>query len=218
MSPTAEIYYKRSTDGGTTWAKTKRLTWNSEYSGDVSIAIDLNDNIHIVWCDYSYGGVQIFYKMSTDGGVSWSGAKSIRGTFSGSGDPNIAIDQNNHIHVSWGSVGSSMERIAYTKSTDGGVTWAETKELTWRDSDDPKIAVDANNNIHVVWEGNCSKYSSDTEIYHSVSTDGGTTWKTKRLCWTPGESRTPDIAVDSSNHLHVVWEDFHEIYYKKGIQ
>ena len=42
----------------------------------------------------------------------------------------------------------------------------------------------------------------------------------KRLTWTSGSSRSPATAVDSNNHIHVVWEDLtpgnYEIYYKRG--
>jgi hypothetical protein len=42
----------------------------------------------------------------------------------------------------------------------------------------------------------------------------------KRLTWTAGYSAWPDLAVDFSDHLHVVWYDGtpgnYEIYYKKS--
>lgn len=42
----------------------------------------------------------------------------------------------------------------------------------------------------------------------------------KRISWTPGYSTFPDIAVDSSGTIHVVWYDDtpgdYEIYYIKG--
>jgi hypothetical protein len=52
--------------------------------------------------------------------------------------------------------------------------------------------------------------------------DSQTFEKTKRLTFTPGDSLSPSIAVDSSDHLHAVWADnspdlVHlEIYYKKS--
>ncbi len=47
----------------------------------------------------------------------------------------------------------------------------------------------------------------------------GATWTTQRLTWNSGNSYKPTIAVDSSNHIHVVWHDDtpgnREIFYKK---
>ena len=46
------------------------------------------------------------------------------------------------------------------------------------------------------------------------------TWTTKRLTFNSGFSWYPVIAIDSNNHLHVVWTNFivsnWEVYYKKG--
>lgn len=52
--------------------------------------------------------------------------------------------------------------------------------------------------------------------------DGGASWATKRLTWNSGQSSYVNICVDSSDNIHVVWNDDvpgnYEIYYKKGIQ
>ncbi|HDT11228.1 MAG TPA: hypothetical protein ENN58_00670 [bacterium] len=45
-------------------------------------------------------------------------------------------------------------------------------------------------------------------------------WTFKRLTWNSGSSQYPAIAVDSNNHIHVVWQDWtpgnQEIFYKKS--
>jgi hypothetical protein len=59
------------------------------------------------------------------------------------------------------------------------------------------------------------------EAFYKKSTDGGASWTTsRRLSWTSGASRSPVIAVDYSDNLHLVWSDDtpgnDEIYYKKS--
>jgi hypothetical protein len=58
-----EIFYKKNTDGGTTWS-TERLTWNSGWSRDPTIAVDSNPHIYVVWHDDSPGNYEIFYKKN----------------------------------------------------------------------------------------------------------------------------------------------------------
>jgi hypothetical protein len=58
----SEIYYKKSTDSGTTWSPDIRLTWNSGTSADPVIAIDTNSIIHVVWFDHTPGNPEIYYK------------------------------------------------------------------------------------------------------------------------------------------------------------
>jgi hypothetical protein len=85
-------------------------------------------------------------------------------------------------------------------------TWSENQRLTW-DSDgskNPSVALDSNHHINVVWQ---DYTPGDYDLYYKRSTDGGTTWTTKRLTWTPGYSFQPAISVDSTGDIHVVWED-----------
>jgi len=60
-----EIFYKRSTDGGTSWSAAKRLTYSSGSSWDPNIATDSGNNIHVVWYDNSPGNLEILYKEGT---------------------------------------------------------------------------------------------------------------------------------------------------------
>ena len=103
---------------------------------------------------------------------------------------------------------------------DALADWSLAKRLTWTsgDSKDPSVAIDSNNHIHIVWWDETPGIS---EIYYKRSIDGGTTWgAVKRLTWTSGWSYYPTIAIDSSDHIHVVWEDYApgnaEIYHKKS--
>jgi hypothetical protein len=214
-----EIHYKKSTDGGTTWT-TKRLTWTSGNSMDPDIAVDSNNNLHVAWYDETPGNPEIFYKKSTDEGITWT---SKRLTYN-SGDswyPTITTDSSNHVHVAWEDYTSGDPRVYYKRSTDGGGTWA-TKRLTWKSGWNwqSAIAADTSNHIHVVWT---NKISSDIEIYYRRSTNGGASWgSAQRLTWNSGDSQYSDISVGSNNNIHVVWYDgtptVYEIYYKKGIQ
>lgn len=56
-----EIFYQRSTDGGANWTA-YRLTYKSEWSCAPSAAVDLSDNIHVVWHDHTPGNYEIYYK------------------------------------------------------------------------------------------------------------------------------------------------------------
>jgi hypothetical protein len=213
-----EIYYTRSTDGGTTWSAAKRLTWTSGVSYVPAIAIDSNDTIHIVWQDDTPGTYEIYYKRSKDGGTTWSAAKRLTWTTGTSHYPAIAIDSIDTIHLVWYDTTPGNAEIYYKSSADKGLTWSAAQRITWTsgDSDCPVIAIDLNDAIHVVWNRSTPDYD---EIYYKSSADRGVTWSVaKRLTWTSGLSGYPAIAIDASNAIHVVWEDSTpgnmEIYYK----
>jgi len=218
-----EIYYKRSTNGGASWTATKRLTWNAGYSTDPAIAVDSSNHLHVVWTDdskdYNY---EIFYKRSTDGGTTWSKYRRITWTISSLLIPTIAVDSNNHLHVVWHDNISGNTEIYYKRSTNAGATWSSSKRFTWNigASYDPVVTVDSNDHLHVVWHDDTP---GNKKICYKRSTDGGSSWsKYVGLTWNRGHSLWKDLAVDSNNHIHVVWDDDTpgnwEIFYKKGIQ
>jgi hypothetical protein len=266
-----ELLYKKSTDGGATWSKYKRFTWNTGRSLEPTILIDSYDHIHVVWQDESPGNFEIFYKRSTDGGLTWFMSDRLTWTATWNDEPAMAADSNDHIHLVWrddrelyckrstdrgatwlkyrrltwnsglscrAAIGvdtndhihviwqddskDSNFELLYKKSTDNGATWSKYKRLTRNAGASiiPAIALDAQNHIHLVWQDDSMGIKE--EVYYKRSTDGGSTWTTKRLTWNSGQSSYPEITIDSSSNIHIVWNDSasgnFEIYYKKGIQ
>jgi len=217
----AEIYHKKSTDGGTTWSANKRLTWTSDNSYVPVIAIDSSDTLHVVWYDETSDNSEIYYKNSTDGGTTWSTTQRLTWTSDFSYDPVMAIDSSDTLHVVWEDYLPGNDQLYYRRSADGGSTWSTAKRITWTSSECwwPALAIDANDHIHTIW----TDYTSGGvyDIYYKRSTNGGTTWSAaQRLSWTSGASNEPAIATDKNNHIHVVWEDDTpgkgELYHKES--
>lgn len=219
-SANKEIFYKRSTDGGTTWSGITQLTWNSGNSSDPSVAADSANRIHVVWKDGTPGNDEVFYKHSTDSGATWSAPTRLTWSTGSTMDPAVAADTGTGIHVVYSDYKSGGRDIYYKQSTDSGSTWSAITRLCWSfsNSDKPSIAVDAGGGVHVVWED----YSAmNYEIYYKRSTDGGATWSSlTRLTWNSGESQAPAICADSGTGIHVMWYDNspgnYEIYYKRS--
>lgn len=215
-----EIYYKKSTDEGVTWGAVQRLTWTSGMSYFPDMAVSSDNSVQVVWTDYSPGNAETYFKGSTDGGKTWSGAQRLTWNSSSSFTPAIAIDSNGTTHVIWRDDATGHDEIYYKRSTDGGTTWNSIKRLTWTSSSSliPAMAIDSNNVIHIVFY---SASSGNNEIYYKRSPDGGSSWSAlQRLTWTAGWSYSPVIDIDSDLDIHVFWYDDtpgnYEIYYKKG--
>ena len=216
----SEIFYKKSINGGTTWAAAKRLTWTSSYSIQPVIAVDSSNDIHVIWADSASGNYELYYKKSTDGGTSWPASKRLTWTAGSTSQPTIAIDSSDTIHIICLGSPPGTNDIFHKKSTDGGTTWTSLKRLTWTGdySSLPAFAIAPDDSLHVVWR---ESVSSNREIYYKKSTNGGTNWAgSKRLTWNPSESNIPDITVDLNNKIHVVWIDdspgSDEVFYKSS--
>jgi hypothetical protein len=55
------VYYKGSTNGGTTWSAAQRLSWMSGDSQRPAIAADSTGAVHVVWYWYISGNSDIYY-------------------------------------------------------------------------------------------------------------------------------------------------------------
>ncbi|UCG91881.1 MAG: exo-alpha-sialidase [candidate division WOR-3 bacterium] len=213
-----EVYYKRSTDGGTSWETDFRLTDNIEPQGQPSIAVS-GSYVHVVWGDFLMGGSGIYYRRSTDEGATWETEVQICNAPGFSFGSSVAVSGSN-VHVVWGDSrhGFTNNEIYYRRSTDGGVNWGPETRLTDDDnfSDGPSVAV-SGDNVHVAWQDN---RDANEEIYYKRSIDGGTNWGTDtRLTDDPNGSWFPSVAVAGTN-VHVVWQEDRdgneEIYYKRS--
>jgi hypothetical protein len=160
-----EVFYKRSSNIGATWTANKRLTWNTGSSAYPVIAAGPSGYLHVAWEDNTPGNKEVYYRRSTDGGMTWKPIKSLTSSSVDSTAPAIAVDSLGNPNIVWGESTSGNTEIYCRKSTDQGATWVPLERLTWTsgNSGEPAIAVDTVGNIHVVWSDNTP---GNLEIYY----------------------------------------------------
>jgi len=211
-----EIYYKRSTDRGSSFGPDTRLTNDSAESVHPSIAVS-GPFVHVVWYDSRDGNYEIYYKCSTDGGSNFGPDTRLTFNPNFSCSPSIAV-QNSFDHVVWHDKRDGNWEVYYIRSTDGGVSWGQETRLTYNPdtSQFASVAV-TGSNVHVVWHENRSWV---WEIYYKRSTDFGTTWGSDTcLSNSPEFAKFPSMAT-SGSVIHLVWYDMrlsdYEIYYSRS--
>ena len=206
-SGNAEIYYRNSPDGGTSWTTVRRLSWTSGSSYWLALSIDSFGYIHVLWADPTPGNSELFHRRSTDGGGTWTAGKRLTWTADLSSAPKSAVSGWGGLNVAWYELTSGNSDIYYRKSSDGGATWMSSCRLTWTSGDSwfPDIASDPYSTLHLVWE---DLTPGNWEVYYKNSTNSGSTWSTsRRLTWTSGTSWYPAIAAGPTGNLHLIWQD-----------
>jgi hypothetical protein len=200
---------------GAAW-QTKKLTNTAGNSLNPKLAAD-GLNIYAVWDDDTPGNNEIYFKKSTDGGLTWESAKRLTNSADLSFRPSIAVNGAN-IYVTWQEEMTDDSEICFRKSMDGGATWQTAKQLTDNSGSSwmPVIAVEGTN-VYIAWVDNTP---GNNEIYFRRSIDSGATWQNaKRLTNTTGWSSSPAIALNGAN-IYVAWNDDtpgnHEIYIRKS--
>lgn len=208
-----KTYYQKKT---TTWQPAELV---ASYATVPSIAIDGNDNVHVVYGVYVYGagyyggGNGIRWRMRTPAG--WQSEESISENKYWVRSATVAIDGDNNVHVAWShDPRYRYYDMHYRKRTASG--WEPEVEIA-RDSDSRSIyasvVIDSNNYVHVVWqyaEGCSSPYSHDGyfSIRYRKYTDS---WQPVEILEGPTAfpQNNPVIAIDSNSHIHVVWSGQH---------
>jgi predicted neuraminidase len=161
----ADIYYKKSTDGGAVWSTTKRLTWTADNSFYPYLIAGASGHLYVAWEDETPGKAEIYFKKSSDGGAAWSINKRLTWNADDSWTPAIAFAPSGDLHLVWSDYTPGNSEIQYKKSTDKGATRTTTKRLTWTSgtSQYPVMAIDPSGNIHVVWSDHTP---GNYEIYY----------------------------------------------------
>ena len=136
-----------------------------------------------------------------------------------SNSPSIVMDSEDTLHIVWqdlsdylGAGGSDWD-IFYKKHYANG-TWTTTEVLSTEStlsSMDAEIAVDSKDNLHIVYRDftNYLASGNDLDIFYKMWNQTTETWSAAEIVSTEStaDSTNPDIAIDSYDNIHVVWQD-----------
>jgi hypothetical protein len=215
-----EIYYNRSTNGGANWGTDVRLTNDSAESSTPCVSVT-GSVVHTVWNDNRNGTQsEIYYKRSTDGGISWGPDTRVTNDSAGSWFPSVSA-YGSVVHIVWFDGRNGHQDIFYKRSTDGGLNFGADMGLT----NDTVIKNNSSlsfsgSDVYVLWLDSRDRYPN-YEIYFKHSTDGGISWGADTRITTNYTSATLHSSFSvSGSVVHVVWDDNrdgnYEIYYKRS--
>jgi photosystem II stability/assembly factor-like uncharacterized protein len=234
-----------SQDGGQTWTIAEG-TAASEYrrSGDVSITYDNHGRAFLCYIAFdklgttnywAHGATRngIFVRRSPDGGRTWDAAPAT--VIAHNSDPGIPFEDkpyivadNTHsrfagnLYVGWTEFSLEKSIILFTRSTDGGQSWAKPIEISTHEGlprDETGSvegftgAVGADGTLYVAW-------ADGSEIAFATSRDGGQSFSRSRSILRTAPSYFdvfnvsrgngfPQIGIDPrSNRVFVIWADY----------
>jgi hypothetical protein len=202
------------------WEPDVRLTYDGHASQNYShqgIASS-GDTVHVVWFDDRNENQEIYYKRSTDRGLTWGEDVRLTNNYYNSWYVSIAVS-GSIVHVLWSvDVLIGNYETFYKRSLDGGSTWGFDNQLTFTPGITSGNCISVSGSkVHVVYYDNCDGW---WEVYYKQSADGGSTWKPDvRLTYDPAVSGNTAVCAAGSL-VHVVWEEQRdgnrEIYYKRS--
>jgi hypothetical protein len=211
----ADIFYRRSSDGGKTWSYPVNLSRSPTGSSRAQMEIDSNDNIHVVWDEgwdkLSGQGEPLFstYTSSSDGGESWSSPTSFSYPEGTNAQLAAGSDGQGGVVVVWRA--TSRPEIYCAQSSDNGASWSPPMVIPdifarpWTGPFDMyDMATDSGGHVHLVVVGRLSSEEDRLGVYH-LEWDG-TSWSPPTAIYREaGFPEYPKIVISEGNKLHVAW-------------
>ena len=136
------------------------------------VALDSNETVNLVWGDTKDGNAKVLFARSTDLGLTFNEPLDVSRSSGAGFDPEIAIDSNDTINVAWQDTAPGTSVIMFARSTDGGVTFSDPRQVSTGSGSatEAAIATDASGTIMVTW---VDESEGHAEGYFARSTDSG---------------------------------------------
>lgn len=211
-----DIYYSRRDPSTGTWSANERV--NNVTTGnqdEPALAVDSANNVYVVWNDRRIADdADIFFSKRPAATGTWSA--SVRVNDDGAGKrqdfPSIALTPSGDAIAVWRDQrGGGTKYNTYSSRLPAGTsTWATNRIVTDNANavkQQVEVAVGSDGVAYAVWH---DQRSGNADIWFSTLAAGGTTWAANtKVSDDPGSATQtlPDIGVDASGNLIVVWED-----------
>jgi len=185
------------------WQEPESGEWGMAVTG-AALVLDAENSLHMI---YSARPGNVYYRVSTDHGTTWSSDRpvvEIDPNFSAPDDVSLAIDGRGRLHVAWVEnkpEGYPPIGVYYSFSDDDGQSWSPAIQLGGLYSTRVAMAVRAPDEVHAVW----STSLQDRGRYAAASYDGGVTWSQPELVarYDTGLSTYPEqVLMDSAGALY----------------
>ena len=180
----------------------------------IDAAIDSKNQLALVWSGGSGG--EIYFSRADNSQAfipeSWSDPITLPSPLPVGSSPDILVDGNDNLYVSYAIPLNEQRGIYVTKSEDSGQSWSDAgvvfdaQAARWDMVDYPKLAITGEDDLHILW----TRYSLPSgegplELYYANSSDGGDTWSDSSLV-VEGPVVWSDIAGIGASTIQRVWQ------------
>jgi hypothetical protein len=227
----SQITVARSDDYGSTWTPVTATHGDLDADKE-TMAISDDGTVYIAYSDtdniYGLGESTLRLTRSSDGCLTFQEISTITELSRWHHGPYITLSNQGHVYLVWLWLDpKSLEwgNLYMSRSLDQGATFEEWHLV----NDDgnystaasgkftiPVIRVDESDRVYVLWADGFEYGPHTFDVYLRYSDDYGETWS-DRFRVNPAAEGTqwnPEMAIDSSGRLHIVYYDEQEGYYR----
>ncbi len=206
----SDIFFLKSSDYGSNFAKPINLSNSNEVSVDSAIQVAGN-LVYVLWQTNTTNNSDVFFVKSDNGGISFEEPRNLSNT---SGDTRIVRDasfvaKDQSLYLVWYDNTLGNYDVFFSYTNDGGVSFSNPINLSnnERNAVFPQIAL-MDKNVYVIWQDSSLR---NNEIFLRQSIDGGKSFGSiKNLSNDrPGSILSelgPQIFVEQ-NRVYTIWEN-----------
>ncbi|MBL4847580.1 MAG: exo-alpha-sialidase [Planctomycetes bacterium] len=204
----------KSADGGATWSAPALIAGGTNDNRS-NPRLAVNGTRVVCVSEAPPPNYDIGFVQSTDGGATWTSEVFINddGDTSRQLDPEVALLTSGAIAVAWEDRRTGNYDVFFTRSTDGGATWATNTRIDdgpgAANQESPSLVAGPAGQVVCVWE-DFRTPANNYDIYVARSSDEGATWSAgARVDDATGTraQRSASLAIDSSGNLSCAWID-----------
>jgi len=203
-----DIYYAQLGSDGA-WLGPINVSNTPRTSTSPQLAMDGSGVIHVVWADASFRFpyLDVCYAQRDSNG-NWSGSQLLSSASGNSQYPSLGVDRNSTVHVVW-----LFDNIpCYSQRGNSGVWSSPLQVPNAEPGFAPRLAVEQDGTVHIVWS--TGMYSAGDAFYAERNNVG--TWSyPQNLSTDPEYTLSPQLLVDKSGNVHVVWQSDQDIKYTR---
>jgi hypothetical protein len=175
--------------------------------GNPAVVTDSSGNIWTVWHAGRVGQRNVYTSQMKVGTSSFTDPVQLTNDPGDQSDPDIAVGTDDKLYVVWQDNRRGNWDIYASTSVDGA-TWSTERRIT--DSEDnqtaPALVIDSQspNGAHVAYEDDGA---GNQDIHIATSKNNFANMTFFRVTSSKSIQADPDIAVDASNTVYLVWTD-----------
>ena len=229
QSTNMQLYMTKSTDGGETWSKNKKV--NNMVSGlggtceccKQDIEVSPEGNVYIAFRSNINNRRDIWVCRSMDGGETFENVILIQdGIWTINAcpvtGPNIALDKNENLHIVWrdNRDNSGVARIYYSMLKKDSSAATKNILLSRKSSllvDYPNISVDADSNVAIVYQ------TSDKGMHYYYGKPPQTDFSDIEAFPANGKKEFVNVEISTNGTRYLCWQDSRrdngDIYFAK---